>query len=232
MSAVSVTVDARTGVIINQTGSPQIVLSPVGIQGPPGTGGGSGGGIADAPSDGSTYGRKDGAWAGIAPGLPDVVADGARYVRRSGAWVALPDEIRMVKLADEARAQNTSWTVDAELVSPDLKAMTIYRIETLISYTAGTTGDLRYWLDRDGLEDATLTLCQDLDAANAATFGFQGNITAAGNGIDDNRMGITIGYLVTREATGSIKLMWRQSASDVLPTTIKAGSAILLRQMS
>jgi hypothetical protein len=40
-------------------------------------------GIADAPSDGSNYGRVNGAWAAT---LPDAPSDGTQYVRQNGSW--------------------------------------------------------------------------------------------------------------------------------------------------
>ncbi len=40
-------------------------------------------GIADAPSDGSNYGRLNGAWAAT---LPDAPSDGTQYVRQNGSW--------------------------------------------------------------------------------------------------------------------------------------------------
>ena len=46
-------------------------------------------GIADAPSDGDEYVRKDGAWSvvtGDGTGLADAPSDGDEYVRKDGAW--------------------------------------------------------------------------------------------------------------------------------------------------
>lgn len=48
-----------------------------------------GGGIPDAPSDGGTYGRKDGAWS-IVPGIPDAPSDGNIYGRKDGGWTVAP----------------------------------------------------------------------------------------------------------------------------------------------
>lgn len=42
--------------------------------------------LGDAPSDGSTYGRKDGAWESITSGISDVPLDGVPYVRQNQAW--------------------------------------------------------------------------------------------------------------------------------------------------
>jgi hypothetical protein len=44
------------------------------------------GAIPDAPSDGDTYGRKDGAWEQITSGIPDAPSDGTLYGRQDGDW--------------------------------------------------------------------------------------------------------------------------------------------------
>lgn len=51
------------------------------------------GGIPDAPSDGNTYGRRDGSWSVITGGtgsVPEAPNDGQNYVRRSLGWHVLP----------------------------------------------------------------------------------------------------------------------------------------------
>ena len=40
--------------------------------------------LADAPSDGTNYGRKDGSWVAT---LPDAPSDSTQYVRQGGSWV-------------------------------------------------------------------------------------------------------------------------------------------------
>lgn len=43
--------------------------------------------FTDAPSDGTTYGRKDGGWAAISGGgISDAPSDGKYYGRQNGAW--------------------------------------------------------------------------------------------------------------------------------------------------
>ena len=45
------------------------------------------GGITDAPSDGTTYGRKDAGWVSISSGgISDAPSDGKYYGRKDGAW--------------------------------------------------------------------------------------------------------------------------------------------------
>jgi hypothetical protein len=45
-------------------------------------------GLADAPSDGTLYGRKDAAWEAVPDSLPDAPSDGTLYGRKDGAWEA------------------------------------------------------------------------------------------------------------------------------------------------
>ena len=50
-----------------------------------------GGGIPDAPSDGTLYGRKNAAWDAVpAPGIADAPSDGTLYARKNAAWDAVP----------------------------------------------------------------------------------------------------------------------------------------------
>jgi hypothetical protein len=54
--------------------------------------------FGDAPTDGATYGRKNGAWAAIVASLASVTEaplDGALYGRQAGAWapVLIPDDL-------------------------------------------------------------------------------------------------------------------------------------------
>lgn len=49
-----------------------------------------GGGISDAPSDGTIYGRKNAAWVATGGGIADAPNDGILYGRKSLAWSAVP----------------------------------------------------------------------------------------------------------------------------------------------
>lgn len=48
------------------------------------------GGIPDAPSDGSLYGRKDAGWEQVPAGLADAPSDGKLYGREDATWVEIP----------------------------------------------------------------------------------------------------------------------------------------------
>jgi hypothetical protein len=55
-------------------------------------GGGSGGGIPEAPTDGEIYGRQNAGWvvvpSGGGGGISEAPTDGKPYVRQSAAWAA------------------------------------------------------------------------------------------------------------------------------------------------
>lgn len=51
---------------------------------------GGGGGIADAPSDGNMYVRRNGAWVQIVAPFADAPSDGTLYGRQDAGWVNVP----------------------------------------------------------------------------------------------------------------------------------------------
>lgn len=56
-------------------------------------GGSGGGGIPEAPIDGTTYGRKDAGWVpatGGSGGISEAPQDGTPYLRQNAGWVAFP----------------------------------------------------------------------------------------------------------------------------------------------
>ena len=58
--------------------------------------------LTDAPSDGSTYGRKDGAWAvatgGTGGGIEEAPIDGYAYARKDAAWLRV--EVQVINLLE------------------------------------------------------------------------------------------------------------------------------------
>jgi hypothetical protein len=58
-----------------------------------GAGGGPGGGIDEAPEDGTLYGRQDAGWVAVPDPtpIPDAPADGSLYGRQDGGWLPVPD---------------------------------------------------------------------------------------------------------------------------------------------
>ncbi len=62
------------------------VRGPQGVAGPPG-------GLGEAPIDGSTYGRKDGAWEVAIGSVVEAPTDGKAYARQSGSWIIAPGSL-------------------------------------------------------------------------------------------------------------------------------------------
>lgn len=48
------------------------------------------GGLADAPSDGNMYVRRNGAWVQITQGIADAPSDGTLYGRQDATWTVVP----------------------------------------------------------------------------------------------------------------------------------------------
>jgi hypothetical protein len=86
-------------------------------------------GLADAPSDGTIYGRKDAAWEAVPSGLSDAPSDGTIYGRKDAAWEAVPDGPTSIEL---------SLFAAGELTATEL----IFRHEATQAFTipAGMTG--------------------------------------------------------------------------------------------
>lgn len=86
LSDVASAADARTNIDVYSKAETDAAIAAAG-------GGGGGGGIADAPSDGNQYARKDGAWAvvqGDGAGIADAPGDSQFYCRQNYAWTPVP----------------------------------------------------------------------------------------------------------------------------------------------
>lgn len=68
-----------------------------------------GGGLADAPNDGTLYGKKNLAWSAVPAGLADAPTDGSTFARRSAAWIT----VRSVLTADRNLFVNVATGSDA-----------------------------------------------------------------------------------------------------------------------
>lgn len=172
--------------------------------------GGGGGGLADAPSDGALYARKD------------------------AAWHQIPEFINVVKLTDEFRTNTTTLAPDSELFTPDLAPNSIYRFEMMLIANGPSAGDFRFKISATGLADAFFEYAGDLDNTNAIMTTFEqtwiAQTTAAT--ISGQRMGNYIGVLKTGAETGSIRLEWAQNAANAEPSGLFSGSMILLRKLT
>jgi hypothetical protein len=70
----------------------------------------AGPGVADAPSDGSTYGRKNGGWLAVTPGISDAPSDGNVYSRQNGAWAAVSPKLSILATKSTS-GTSTSGTI-------------------------------------------------------------------------------------------------------------------------
>lgn len=169
-------------------------------------GGGGGGGLADAPSD----------------GLP--------YVRRNAAWESVSRFMTYAKTVTTERATN-SIVKDEHMESETLEVNSIYRVELLLLFTGGTVEDMRFNVQRSGLGDATLRMAGDLDNASAATFSFNAtqNCAVATSGVW--YMGNYIGMLTTGASTGTIFVQWGQQTTGATVARMGEGSMMMLRKV-
>ena len=102
--------------------------------------------LPDAPSDGKTYGRNNGAWTAVKEGIPDAPSDGKQYARQDGAWtpVQIPTvEKYMTITADESNTGETIIHPNIEGSLPNLNLQ--YRINNgkWTDFIVGTTADIK-----------------------------------------------------------------------------------------
>lgn len=91
--------------------------------------------LLDAPTDGTTYGRKDGSWVSISGGgISDAPSDGKYYGRRNGAWeqVGQPGVI----------AITASVTLDSTYLNKVLEANNTSTLTLTIPPGLGAQGDM------------------------------------------------------------------------------------------
>lgn len=167
----------------------------------------SGGGIADAPSDSSSY------------------------ARRNGQWVEIPRFLTYYKSADQTKNNDVVWADDPDLVSETLVANAVYRIELLLMTKADAATDLSFRVQRTGLSDAELYLAGDLDNAASTVFTWAAQQNIAGAGATALRMGNYIGYIITGSDTGTVAVQWRQQTSGAGNSTLGRGSMLMLRRV-
>lgn len=168
--------------------------------------------LDDAPSDGSTYGRKNGAWAPIAGG-----GGGSTLVK---------------KTADQARTSTTTLADDAELVSP-LGAGSLYHIKVFVLFNqANAAMGIKFAFAYSG------TLASDYYRGARASAGAAGGTDNEQTGSGSGAIGVTItqlssasgiGYiqydLILNTTTGgNFSFQWAQSTSAAAALTVLGGS--------
>lgn len=164
--------------------------------------------------------------------LADAPSDGDSYARRNAEWIVIPRFLTYVKLADTTKNNDITWADDVDLVSETLVANAVYRLELLLMTQSDAATDLAFRVQRSGLSDADMRLAGDLDNAASAVFtwGTQQNI--AGAGATARRMGNYIGWIITGDDTGSVSVQWRQQTTGAGNSTLAKGSMLMLRRVA
>ena len=103
-------------------------------------------GLTDAPSDGKTYGRNNGAWTAVKEGISDAPSDDTQYARQNGAWVPVqtPTEGKYITItADKSNTGETIIHPNIEGSLPNLNLQ--YRINNgkWNDFIVGTTDDIK-----------------------------------------------------------------------------------------
>lgn len=182
-----------------------------------------------AKVDGTDYNTE---WVDASGGITDAPSDGGSYVRRNGVWVTTPSVLTYVKTSDQAVVSSTDFVDDLDMSSETLLANSVYLFEMILIFTAGTAEDLQHTITRTGLTDADLQVTFDLDTVTASVFTFDSVYTCAGAGVTSLRMGSYQGYLITGADTGSVTVQFRQQVAGTNPTTMRAGSMMMLTRVA
>jgi hypothetical protein len=165
-------------------------------------------------------------------GLTDAPSDGVSYARKDGAWAGIPSFATKYTPIDQVKVSDNTYANDAYLVSDTLEADTLYRFELLLITQADAATDFKMRIARTGLSDATLRFAGDLDNAASATLTFNSATNSAGSGVAASpRMGNFIGILKTGTDVGQIAVQWAQQTSGVGETRLLASSMMILRKI-
>lgn len=78
-----------------------------------GAGGGTGGGIPEAPEDGQKYGRQDKSWSPVSE-FTDAPSDGSKYGRLDSGWAPLTDLPEAPADGSKYARSNESWSAVVE----------------------------------------------------------------------------------------------------------------------
>ena len=81
--------------------------------------------LPDAPTDGKTYGRNNGAWTVVTEGIPEAPLDGQQYARQNGGWF----EVSKLKTTNNTMLQFWSGTQQEYDAITTKDANTLYVIK-------------------------------------------------------------------------------------------------------
>lgn len=132
-------------------------------------------GLSDAPSDGSTYGRKDGAWAAVAaPDAADVAYDNtASGLAALDVQAALDEILGMVE--DNAKSPVTALSIASGVVNVDLALGKDFTLLLTANVTSITFSNLP---GAGFAAEADITITQD--ATGGRTVAFPASFKALG----------------------------------------------------
>jgi hypothetical protein len=89
--------------------------------------------LSDAPIDGSTYGRLNGAWAAVTSGIADAPSDSKAYVRKDAAWLALVSDIPDFAWYDHPNTAYSTVVVNGGVAATSVYATNIHNLVTSAS---------------------------------------------------------------------------------------------------
>ena len=143
------------------------------------------------------------------------------------------------KASDTNRISTTTLAADPDLTLP-ADANKSYLLELFLQYSSASAAGLKYnftfpsgaTLNGGAVSQLIAAGTQLTTYDQSGSFGPGVTITATALGIGlDNWIQVR-GILVTSGTAGAFTLQWAQSASTASNTTVRAGSAMLLRRVS
>lgn len=167
--------------------------------------------LDDAPSDGSLYGRKDGAWA-IVPGSG------------TGAWTTI------AKSADETRSSTSTTPTDDAILVLALDASSRYIIK-LRAYVEATGGGFKYTTAYSGTTSKIMTHRRASVAIGGAT-GTDNELTSTFDSLlSGSNLGSTSGMgsveldiILQTTTLGTFAFQWSKNSAVAGDVTVLGGS--------
>jgi len=161
-------------------------------------------GLADAPSDGTTYGRMNAAWVAIAAGLPDAPSDGSSYARNNGAWAIVPAPDKRYSAASFAPLVNVAGLTVFRHQFAIAVGLPVSLTGSQFSATTAATASATYTIRKNGASIGTLVWAvgavnPTVTFASAQSFVAGDVLDVVGPATADTTLaGITITFLGTK----------------------------------